>query len=128
MSALHMDSFHKMAVGRAMVRRQQQIAKGYDQAHDDSHFRGELALSAATILLAGHAQHIVDEDGTAITTDHCGILDRPRSRIEQLEIAVALALAELERVLRDNALTLLREKIAADSTRPATAIGDDNEE
>lgn len=72
--------------------------KCYTAAHDDQHTRGELAIAAAQLLV-----HDTDElvSGRVHPPNLWGLEGKYcHDRIRSLEIAIALAAAELDRELR----------------------------
>lgn len=82
--------------------RKRQIKKGFDAAHDDTHKFGEIADAAACFSAT------VDD----LTCKRCGggieypfgaKVPRHHSRIEELTIAGALIVAEIERLQRAEA-------------------------
>ena len=48
------------------VRRAQQIAKGYDAAHDDEHTNGEIAKAASAYAAAGAKNSATGRDALAM--------------------------------------------------------------
>jgi hypothetical protein len=85
----------------ASERASQLYRHGYDSTHDDGHGRGELSLAAAAYLL-GNSDHGVDvypwphpEGGGAIA-DKLG----RKQALDRVRIAMALALAEAGRLIR----------------------------
>lgn len=74
--------------------RQRQISKGYDAAHDDEHVCSELADAAAHLARRGFGPPEWPFDSKP---------PEAQDRREQLVIAVALLLAEIERLERAQA-------------------------
>lgn len=78
--------------------RDRQIAKGYDAAHDDGAKCGELAEVAGLVMLRLHdhksTSHVSDNVADYILNKWAG------SRRRQIIIALAMGLAEIERLDR----------------------------
>lgn len=98
-------SLYQPGIGLVSVERLRQITeKQYDSSHDDRHTDGALAVQAAHLLLNGTDAHVDDA------------LDRSRwilnksTRIRELTIAAALAVAELDRVIRRDSLRVAINK------------------
>jgi hypothetical protein len=72
--------------------------KCYTADHDDQHTHGELGVAAAQLLVAGTDERVSTNFHSG---DLWGLEGKYRhDRIRALEIAVALAIAELDRELR----------------------------
>lgn len=81
-------------------RRKQETEKGYDAEHDDGHTEGEIAHAAACYMAGGEL--VIPESNTEVWPFE-GDADRiiaAKDRERQLVIAMALAMAEIERLRR----------------------------
>lgn len=89
-------------VAEVMVERLRQVAQGFDAAHDDAHYRGELAQAAAVYALK------VQQDRSDYADELCSTLwpwvdpvpatpGTPAEQRETLIRAAALLVAEIER-------------------------------
>lgn len=76
------------------VRREHQIAKGYDAAHDDAHANGSIAMAAAAYAARGFWKNRQNEPYP------WGRMPEGRTRREDLIDAAALCIAEIERMDR----------------------------
>lgn len=116
-----------------LMRRNQQISKGYDAAHDDSHPGGELACAAATYALtfvrpikAAQVYPWLRPDFDGMTTEYGdGPFDPTRHPryFGLLTDAAALLVAEMERVIRYNNR---RMTSATTATKPAPPWSEPN--
>lgn len=81
--------------------RQRQIGKGYDAQHDDTHCDGTLGQSAGLIMLG-----IDEHSASSMTADYIAqyVLDHRPKRRDQIIRALALGVAEVERLERANFL------------------------
>lgn len=86
-------------------RRQKQIAKGYDAAHDDQHTKGEIALGAAAYCQSAAKPKLYQKKpGAAFTFPTCWPWKssefNPKNPREDLLNAAAMIVAEIERIDR----------------------------
>lgn len=96
-------------VGRIAQERTRQIEEeGFDSAHDDRHIHGEMAKAAACHAVGANVYFAPILGATSYRFQELWPLSWPKSldhrgrstRIRQLEIAGALAAAEIDRLLR----------------------------
>jgi hypothetical protein len=90
---------------RIAERRQKQIAKGYDAAHDDQHANGEIAMSAAAYCQSAAKPKLYQKKpGAAFTFPMCWPWKpaefNPKNSKEDLIDAAAMIVAEYERLER----------------------------
>lgn len=84
--------------GLICIERNRQITEcGWDDAHDDDHTDGTLAVVAAIIAVDGTDASVDDPCGRE---DCWGIMRKHSDRVERLVIAGALIAAEIDRELR----------------------------
>lgn len=118
----------KIAVALLLRERQEQIVKhGFDDAHDDkTRGDGELAHAAATYAVAdmgpGAAWHFWPFPIVAGDDPVPRLARKPR--LEQLAIAGALIVAEMERLLRHDPDVLRASFLARGGRRAARRRGD----
>lgn len=99
------------AVELIAAERKNQVAKGYDAAHDDIHHDGSLASLAAFLAVPedGYGACVPVAPWASRYADH--ITEKwEGNRVHQLVIAGALIAAEIERLQRAGAVTNARPK------------------
>lgn len=104
-------------VGRIQIERERQkYVEGHDDAHDDTHTKGDLSVYAAALAVEGTDARVDDPVGRVCDGhrhDGWGLLAKHGDdRVRCLEIAGALIAAELDRELR------LRKRLADADTLP----------
>lgn len=91
--------------GKIAARRQKQITKGYDAAHDDQHTNGEIALGAAAYCQSAAKPKLYRKScGAAFTFPMCWPWKpaefSPKNSKDDLIDAAAMIVAEYERLER----------------------------
>ncbi len=79
-----------------LAERAKQVAKGYDAAHDDGHTDGEIANAAAWMAVDFECRELRDNVPNWVVN----LCDKTPTRREDLVIAAALLIAEIERLDR----------------------------
>ncbi len=84
----------------AAERKRQTEREGWTDAHDDTHTRGEMAISAACYAANGTDAEVTVSGEDAFPWGSCHDKRAKHPRLRQLAIAGALVAAEIDRLSR----------------------------